>query len=93
MARRDTGSFQLFVYKDFEYRSIIAELADGIIIEAGLLDPGVIDVISVTPKEKGVQVVTDYTVIFKTEHTLYAPAGIEIEFPESVILPATGNEV
>lgn len=81
------------VYKDFEYRSVIAELADGIIIEAGQLDPGTIEVISVTPKEKGVQVVTDYTVIFKTEHTLYAPAGIEIEFPTKIILPATGTEV
>ena len=41
----------------------------------------------------GVQVITDYNIKFVTEHTLYPPASIKIEFPPAIILPPTGSPV
>ena len=93
LARRDTGAFQFAVYKDFAYTSKIAELGEGIITPATDLSAGNIDIASVLPDKLDVQLVTPYTVVFTTEHTMYPPAGIKIEFPPSIILPPTGSEV
>lgn len=95
LARRDTGEFQFELYKDYAYTSLIAVLAEGISIPAGDLAPGNIDVFSARPKDgqDGVQIVTDYIVKFETEHTLYPPATIKIEFPPAIILPPTDTIV
>jgi len=92
-ARRDTGMFNLEVYKDYAFTQPIAILADGVYLEAGKLEAGSIEVLSVVPAEFGVQVVTTYTIEFIAEHRLYPPASIKIEFPPSIILPATETEV
>ena len=62
-------------------------------IEAGDLAPGEIKVNSVVPDQDGVQLVTTLTLNFWTEHTLYAGSNIKIEFPQSIILPATNTNV
>ena len=95
MARRDTGAFKFELYKDFAYESQIAVLGDGIIIPASDLAPGDIKVINARPAggQDGVQIVTDYNVKFITEHTLYPPATIKIEFPPAIILPPTDTVV
>ena len=71
LAIKDTGLFYFSIYKDSAYTSKIAELTEGIYIKAGDLSTGVIDVTKVVPLEPGVQVVTEYTIAFITEHTLY----------------------
>ena len=95
MAVVDTGEFFFSLYKDPSYTSKIAELTEGIYIEAGDLASGTVDVISVLPQDFGVQLLTTYTIIFITEHTLYANelggTSINIQFPETIILPAPGT--
>ena len=95
LARRDTGKFQFELYKDYAYESRIAVLSDGIYVPASDLAPGAVLVMQARPAggEDGVQIVTDYNVHFITEHTLYPPATIKIEFPPAIILPPTDTVV
>jgi hypothetical protein len=72
---------------------MIAILNEGIFLKASDLEPGIIDIVSVTPAQTGVQIVNGYTIVFITEHTLYIGATITIEFPTKIILPATGSTV
>lgn len=92
-ARRESGNFWLEIYKDDTYTSPIAILTDGISLDVADLEPGTVDSITVAPAEFGVQVVTDYTIIFRTEHDLFIGSSIKIKFPPSIILPPTGSTV
>ena len=97
LAIKDTGLFFFSLYKDSTYNNKIAELAQGIYIEAGDLQTGTIIINYVRPEDPGVQLVTTYTIEFVTEHTLYADemggSSVQIQFPNSIILPNSGTIV
>ena len=92
-SKRDTGAFYFSVYKDAAYSSMIAWLENGIIIPAGDLETGLVLVSSIIPDVYGVQIVTTYTITFTYEHNLYAGSSVQIEFPTTITLPATGSTV
>ena len=77
-SRRNTGAFQLEIFKDALYTSKIAELDSGIIIDASDLEPGFINDISVVPSNLGVQEITSYTITFTTDSTLFAGSDVTI---------------
>ena len=91
IARRDTGPIVFEVFQDMRYEKLIATVpSPGYIITAKDLDPGKITIESIVPAATGVQLFTDITIKFATEHQLYVPAHITVEFPSSINLPTTG---
>ena len=95
LAVKETGRFFFSLYKDAAFTSKIAELTEGIFIPAGDLSSGSVDIISVIPQNPSVQILTSYTLIFLTEHTLYANelggSSLRIQFPERIFLPQEGT--
>jgi len=65
----------------------------GYSVKADELLAGLVLINSVVPDKLGVQVVTTYTIDFTTEHQLWMGSDVKIEFPPSIILPATGTTV
>jgi len=93
-ARRDTGAFNFEIYQDKAYNHRIAQIGiDGYIITKQDLAPGAVTIQYVRPSKYGVQLFTDIRIAFTTEHTMYTPAMITIEFPPSITLPTTGATV
>ena len=92
---KETGRFFFSLYKDAAFTSKIAELTEGIFIPAGDLSSGNVDIISIIPQNPSVQILTTYTIIFLTEHTLYANelggSSMNIQFPETILLPQPGS--
>ena len=92
-ARIDTGFFNIEVFKDATYESMIATLETGVYVKGGDLQPGNITDIYVQPQYFDVQVITQYNVIFTIENQLYKESSIEIEFPTTIILPNSPSQV
>jgi hypothetical protein len=92
-AQRDTGGFSFEVYQDLAYSKKIAQVLPQYVLKGTELDPGTITIDYVRPVERGVQLFTDITIAFTTEHTMYSPAFITLEFPSSIKLPNTGETV
>ena len=72
---------------------MIAHVQPLYVIAGDDLAPGTIAIEYVRPAEYGVQLVTDITISFTTQHTMYTPGSIAIEFPASIALPTTGSPV
>ena len=83
------------IFSDKIYTKKIAELNSpgfpGIVVEANEFTLGNISVLSVVPTETRVQYVTDFTIRFQTEHQLYNPAQIKIQFSNDFTLPRMGS--
>ena len=94
IARRDTKPLKFEVFQDMRYEKLIAAVArPGYVIKAKDLAPGKITIESVTPADMGVQLFTDITIKFSTEHQMYVPAHITVEYPSTINLPPTGSSV
>ena len=87
MSMKDSGSFEINIYKDFEKTKLIASLADGLILVGGNFLPGGLIDVRISAANEIVQVTTAYTLTFTTTHLLMGEAGFTVRFPDRVYVP------
>ena len=98
---KDSGNFYVRVFKDetgsrtpdTTNMSLIAKINAGVYVEATTLEPGTITDITLTPKDKAVQKVTEHTITFVNEHILSETGMIKITFPTGLTVPPVGTEM
>lgn len=86
-AIKDSGNFEIEIYKDQQLTQLIAKLAPGAILPASNVQPGTLTNMKLIPSDYRVQVVTDLTVSFTLGNQLDGEAQVIVRLPTGLSIP------
>lgn len=90
---KDSGEFDVDIFKDAEMSQLIASLEPGFIISAMDIQPGKLTKLSIEPLIDTVQTSSFMYFKFQSAHKLHIGAKIKINLPNGLVVPPVGSEI
>jgi hypothetical protein len=92
-AIKNSGFFQLQVFKDEELQQMIAYQDEGGYVKSGDLKSGQLASLSITPLNFGVSETTGHRITFTSVNPISDNGKIRVKMPEALTLPMPGGEI